>query len=288
VTTTVKLIALSLCLALTASCATVNVSEPKGAPQTQAYPPVIEASGAREQAAGEAWSKFLAGRRLDYAPPDFEPTLYAPRALPAALAGRISIRPESGEGGAPGGVNDALDEMKAKNLLRAFIERERVLLTGDGASALTLRDLSLAAFSADANTYRAVYRQVNFPFPVANGYGELRLVISKTGALLQLSSRLLPPVELQTPPALDRAAVTEKLIGREFTYTSVAGQPLSYKVTDAEDVVIRDLVVYPQPEQGRLTLRLAYPVEVGRGTTWTIYVDAVGGQEIAVKPNFVS
>jgi hypothetical protein len=277
----VKLIALSLCLALAVSCATVNVSEPKNAPRAQAYPPVIEAGGAREQAAGEAWGKFLAGRGLDYAPPDFEAALYTPRALPAALAGRVSIRPE-------GGASEPLDEMQAKNLLRAFIERERVLLTGDAASALTLKDLSLAAFSADANTYRAVYRQTNFPFPVAGGYGELRLVISRAGALLQLGSTLLPPVELQTPPALDRAAVTEKLIGREFTYTSVAGQPLRYKVTSAEDVVIRDLVVYPQPEPGRLTLRLAYPVEVGSGTTWTIYLDAVSGQEIAAKPNFAS
>jgi hypothetical protein len=281
VTRHLKLIAFSLCLALASACAAVNVSEPKGAPRAQAYPPLIEASGAREQAAGEAWGKFLAGHKLDYAPPDFAPALYTPRSLPAALAGRIGLRPE-------GGTGEPLDEMQAKNLLRAFIERERVLLTGDAASALTLKDLSLAAFSADAGTYRAAYRQVNFPFPVAGGYGELRVVISKAGALLQLSSTLLPPVELQTPPALDRAAVTQKLIGREFTYTSVAGRPLSYKVTNAEDIIIRDLVVYPQPEPGRLTLRLAYPVEVGSGTTWTVYLDAVSGQEIAVKPNFAS
>jgi hypothetical protein len=275
-----------ICLALACSCAAVNVSEPgaanKGA-RGPAYPPVIEAGAAREQAAREAWGKFLSDRQISYVEPDFEPALFTPRALPAALAGRISVRPAGAR------ADEPLDEMKAKDLLRGFIERERAVLTGEGgASTLTLRDLSLTSFGGDANTYRAVYQQTGYQFPIANGYGELRLTISKTGALLQMSSRLIRQVEFPTAPSVEPSAVGEKMVGREFTHTSIAGQPLSYRVTSREEVHVGGPVVYPKAEQSRLALHLAYPVEVGRGTTWTVYVDAVTGQEIGVRQNFAS
>lgn len=284
---TLKLLGSLLCLALLAACATVNVSEPKAAQGKGAggptYPPVVEASAARRQAAEEVWNNFLAQYRLNYVQPDFEPVLYTPRSLPPALAGQINLKPTGGKADAP------VDEMKAKDLLRTFIEREHALLSGDArAGAISLKDLSLTSFSGDANTYNAVYRQMNYPHPIENGYGELRLTISKAGALLQMSSRLLPPVEFPSRPALERAALTDKLVGREFTYTNIAGQPLRYKVARREEAVLKDLVVYPKLEQNKLMLYLAYPVEVGRGTTWTVYFDAVNGQEIDVKQNFVS
>jgi hypothetical protein len=63
---------------------------------------------------------------------------------------------------------------------------------------------------------------------------------------------------------------------------------MSYKVRDRSEVSIKDLVVYPKPEGNRIRIHLAYPVEVGSGMTWTVYVDAITGQEIDVKQNFVS
>lgn len=285
--TSLKIIGSLVGFALLVSCASVNVSEPKSAQNRAAggppYPPVVEVSAARQQAAEEAWSNFLSEHRLNFVKPDLDPVLYTPHALPLDLANQLNIKPVGAK------ADEPVDEMKAKDLLRAFIERSHAVLSGDSrASALTLKDLSLTAFSGDANSYRAVYRQMNYPFPIANGYGELRFVISKAGNLLQMSSTLLPPVEFPARPALDRAALTDKLVGREFTYSNIAGQPLSYKVTARDEVKIKDAVVYPKLEQNKLTLYLAYPVEVGRGTTWTVYFDAINGQEIDAKQNFAS
>jgi hypothetical protein len=78
------------------------------------------------------------------------------------------------------------------------------------------------------------------------------------------------------------------MVGRIFSYTNIAGQPMSYKVRDRSEVSIKDLVVYPKQEGNRIRVHLAYPVEVGSGMTWTVYVDAITGQEIEVKQNFVS
>jgi hypothetical protein len=129
---------------------------------------------------------------------------------------------------------------------------------------------------------------MNYPFPIENGYGELRLILSKSGALLQLNSRLLPATEFPTRPKIEAATLTTKFIGREFSYSNIAGQPLSYKVAGAAEVQVKDLVVYPRAAEQKIRLHLAYSIEVGRGTTWTIYVDAITGEELETKQNFQS
>ena len=256
----------------------LEVNTPQG--KTENYPPVIEASASRQQAAEEAWRLFLAENRISEVKlPEFEPVLSTPRALPLELANRINLSPKGG----------ALDETEAKEALRRFIEHSRAVLGGDFRNnPLNLKDLSLISFSNEGNLYRAVYQQMSYPFPLANNYGELRIVISKDGKLLQLSSRIVPVLDLPTRAAIDPQAVADKLIGRQFTYTSIAGQPLSFKVTRREEIVVRDLVIYPKLEKDKLSFHLAYPVDAGRGTTWTIYVDAITGQEIEVKQNFAT
>ncbi len=240
---------------------------------------MIEASLTREQAAEDAWRFFLAEHNLPWVKPDFAPVLYTPRALPLELAGQISLHPRGG----------ALGEAEAKEALRQFIERWRVVVAGNYRSAnLNLRDLSLISFSDEGNIYRALYQQMSYPFPIANGYGELRLVLSKTGRLLQISSSLIPVLDLPAQAAVEEQRIIDSLLGREFTYTSLAGQPLSYRVTRREEIIIKDLVVYPKLEKKGLVFHLAYPVEVGGGTSWTVYLDAITGQEIEVKQNFAT
>ena len=119
-------------------------------------------------------------------------------------------------------------------------------------------------------------------------YGELRIVLSKAGMLLQLSSRLIPALDFPARPKLEQATITSKLVGREFTYSNFAGQPLTYKVAQASEISFKELVVFPKVEEQKIKLHLVYPVEVGRGTTWTVYVDAVTGEEVEVKQNFQS
>ena len=247
------------------------------------YPPVIEASPARAQAAEDAWNQFLSEYRLNFTAPEFEAILYTPRTLPAALALQINLKPSDKK------ADETIDEAHAKEYLRRFIDNHRAVLSGDQRSnALSLKDLSLITFGNEGNLYRAVYRQMNYPFPMENGYGELRIVMSKTGALLQLSSRLIPAVEFPSRPKIEAATLTNKFIGREFSYSNIAGQPLSYKIAQASEITVKELVVYPKVSEQKMMLHLAYPCEIGRGTTWTIYVDAITGEELETKQNFQS
>jgi hypothetical protein len=271
---------ITLCSFLLCACARagqVGVNTPQTSGRS--YPPAIEASPERLSLAQEAWKKFLAEFRLPDAQVDLEPVLNTPRALPMELAGQIVLHTKPG----------AFGEMEAKEALRRFLERAGDLLTGgEKNNQLSLKDLSLVSFSNDGNFYRAVYQQMNYQRPVANGYGELRLTVGKNGMLLQMNSRLIPVFDLPAPADLNRQSIVDKMVGREFKYSNIAGQTLSYKVTQASEVSVKDLVIYPKEEGRRITIHLAYAVEVGTGTTWTVYVDAVNGQEIAVKQNFVS
>jgi len=275
---------ITFCSFLLCACAApgqVGVNTPQS--KAQNYPPVIEASPERQQAAQEAWKNFLAEFRLPNAQPDLEPVLNTPRTLPMELAGQIVLHTKAG----------AFGEMEAKEALRRFIERARGLLVGGaGNNQLSLKDLSLVSFSNDGSFYRAVYQQMNYQRPIANGYGELRLVVGKNGMLLQLNSRIIPVFDLPPPAAINPnsipSSIVDKMMGREFKYANIAGQTLSYKVTQRSEVSVKDLVVYPKEEGGRIAIHLAYAVEVGTGTTWTVYVDAINGQEIAVKQNFES
>jgi hypothetical protein len=272
-------------LMLLTSCATTRAPEVK-TPQAVAdnsYPPVIEASAARAQAVEDAWRSLLTEFKLPETRLELEPILYTPRALPANLAGQISLNPQEGKVGAE----------EAKTALRRFIERAHVVLSGDQRSgALTLKDLSLISFSDEGDMYRALYRQMNFPFPLSNGYGEMSFVLSKAGALLQMSSRYISPlllsIELPARARVESQKLIDPLLGREFTYTNIAGQPMTYKVAQRNEISVGELVIYPKPDKDRLAVHLAWQIIVGRGTDWTVFIDAITGKEIDVKQNFVS
>ena len=249
----------------------------------QNYPPVIEDTPQRRQAAFEAWKKLIAEYQLPESRPELEPVLNTPRALPTEVAGRITIQTKAGVFG----------ELEAKEALRRFIDRASGALfpnhtNGSAHTSVSLKDLSLDSFTDDGNFYRAVYRQANYPFPVSGGYGELRLAVGKNGTLLQLNSRIIPALDLPARAEIAPQSLVDKMVGREFGYTNIAGQPMSYKVAGRSEVSVKDLVVYPKQEGNRLTIHLAYPLEAGQGTTWTVYVDAITGQEIDVKQNFAS
>jgi hypothetical protein len=270
--------------ALFCACASpgqVSVNTPEG--RLQNYPPVIEDTPQRRQAAFEAWKKLIAEYQLPESRPELEPVLNTPRALPTEMAGRISIQTKAGVFG----------ELEAKEALRRFIDRASGALfpnntNGSAHTSVGLKDLSLDSFTDDGNFYRAVYRQANYQFPVSGGYGELRLAVGKNGTLLQLNSRIIPALDLPARAEVAPQSLVDKMVGREFGYTNIAGQPMSYKVASRSEVSVKDLVVYPKQEGNRITIHLAYPVEAGQGTTWTVYVDAITGQEIDVKQNFAS
>jgi hypothetical protein len=276
----------ALIIALSQFCACSapgQVAAPLPGGRLQHYPPVIEDTPQRRQAALEAWKKLIAEFQLPETTPDLEPVLNTPRSLPPALAGRISLQSKTGTFG----------ELETKEALRRFVERASGVLfpnhtNGSSPSSIGLKDLSLVSFTNDGNFYRAFYHQANYPFPISGGYGELRLTAGKNGTLLQLNSRIIPAFDLPSRAEIAPQSLVDKMVGREFSYTTIAGQSASYKVASRSEVSVKDLVVYPKHEGNRITIHLAYPIEVGQGTTWTVYVDAITGQEIDVKQNFAS
>jgi hypothetical protein len=265
---------------LTASCTApgqVPVNTPQG--RTQNYPPVITATNERQQAAQDAWQALRTEFRLPEAQLELEPVLNTPRQLPPALNGRIYLNAR--------GVD--FNELEAKTALRRFIERAFAVLDGGAKqSPLNLRDLSLVSFSNDGNFYRAFFRQTGYAFPIANGYGELRFTLGKDSILTQWQSTLIPVVALPARPEITTDDILDKLVGRQFTYTTIAGQAQSYRVTERAEVAVKELVVYPKLEGSKLTIHLAYPIEVGRSLQWTVFVDAINGEELGVRQNFAS
>jgi hypothetical protein len=276
-----KKVSLILFIALLlASCAApgqVSVNTPQG--QANSYPPVIEDSPAREQAARQAWTRFLAEWRLPETALDMMPVTHTPRALPTGIAGRININTRPGKFG----------EIEMKEALRLFIDRFRDVLSGlEKNVALGPRDLSLIAFTNEGNFYRATFRQVNYPVRLAENYGELRFVIGRNGELMQWSSSLLPDVSLPARAEINPDSLYDKLLNREFTYTTIAGRPQSFRVTNRDEIRIGGLIVYPKMNGNRLEIRLAFPVTIGTSLAWTVYVDAINGEELDVKQNFAS
>ena len=260
-----------------ASPGQIGVNTPEG--RLQNYPPVIEDTPQRRQEAQEAWKKFITEFQIPASNTELEPVLNIPRALPPELAGRIVLQTNAGPFG----------ELEAKEALRRFIERSSgVLFPNHASGSLSLKDISLISFSNDGNFYRAVYQQANYAFPIANGYGELRLTAGKNGTLLQWGSRIIPVFDLPTRAEIAPQSIVNKMVGREFIYSNIAGQTMSYKIANRSEISVKGLVVYPKQERNKITIHLAYPVEVGGGMTWTVYVDAITGQEIDVKQNFAS
>ena len=268
------------CILLLCACASTgqnSINTPQG--KSENYPPTFEESAERQEMVQEAWRGLLAESGLPFTKLDLFPVLDTPRSLPIELAGKININKKNREFG----------DMEAKESLRGFIERAGGVIFGDPKNgSLSIKDLSLVTFSQDGNYYRAVYRQMSYPYTIANGFGELNMTVDKNGNLLQWSSRLIPYLSLPANPEVKSREIIERLIGREFTYTTIAGQPQSYKVSKQEEIAIKDLVVYPKQDNNKVSIHLAYPIEVGGGMTWTVFIDAISGRELGVKQNFAS
>ena len=260
------------------------VSRPEDSVTSQAviegYPAIIEATPQRRQSGNIAWRLFLAehgaSRQID---PDLHPILRTPVSLPPELAGKVKLVTGSTD----------LTEDAAREALRGFIERQMPMLSGrERTTTLSLKDLSLLTFVTGAAGYSAVYQQMNFGFPLSGELGKLEIGITRSGELVSLKSLLVPRVDFPRRSHIDSTGLAQKMVDREFTYSAIDGRPLTYRARSVEEVTVKDMVIYPRLEGDRMLLYLAYPVEVGRGTTWTVYVDAFTGNEIAVVQNFVT
>lgn len=245
----------------------------------EGYPVVIEATPARRQSSLITWRLFLAAHGTRQVDPDFHPVLMTPQSIPLGLLGKVKVTSTA----------EDLTEEAARDALRTFIKLEMPLLIGGERTLVpALKDLSLVKFETTGDGYAATYHQLSFGYPIVGGYGILEIRIKKNGEVIKLSSTLFPKLPFPARPQADVARFSDVLKDREFTYTSIAGRPLKYRVGASDPINIKELVVYPKEEENRVLLYLAYPVEVGQGTSFTVFFDAVTGDELDARPNFVS
>ena len=202
--------------------------------------------------------KLIAEFQLPETRLDLEPVLNTPRALPAEMAGRISIQTKAG----------AFGELEAKEALRRFIERASGALFPNHTNGPAQGSVGLKTSRWSLSRTTAILSRGLPPgqLPVPH-LRRLRRFETRRwhGTLLQLNDRTRAEIAPQS--------LVDKMVGREFGYTNMAGQPLSYKIASSSEVSVKDLVVYPKQEGNRITIHLAYPSKSDRGRrglfTWT-------------------
>lgn len=281
-----KLSRLALCALLAllcCGCATTPAPDAAGPrPNEPPYPVLMVETQNRRAAALQSWAKFTSEQGIADAPaPELQPITATLRALPP-LAGTGLSLPK---------VGDAIPMTEENTLesLRRFITSVSPLL---GAQPVHL-SLVQRVDAADG-TQTAIYEQRPFRFPLRGGYGKVEITFTRDRRVLQITSTAIPEIEqLQragagTRPKWTADELPAQLAGKTFTYTDASGNPRTLAIDRAEDVLVRELVVYPRPratDASVLEFHLAWEITLRSDpTSQAIYMDAVTGELLAVGP----
>ena len=236
------------------------------------YPAIIRESTDRRAKAEREWRRMLDAYSVAQTPPDLHPIIYTPRSL-LGVSGGIKLMaapPEPGD-----------DAIALREAAKAFIDRWRELLYADPSA------VSLVSGAAEGSARRLTYRQVNYGLPIAGNYGEITAVVSKDGLLTQLDDRFIPTVELPQHPQIAREDAQKRVAGRTFTYADVAGHEQKVQIAAAE-VTARQLVILPIQKGDNIEVHLAWELKAGKSLSWTVYIDAMTGDELRSTQNFQS
>ena len=239
------------------------------AAQRQNYPPVIADSNDRRARAEREWRRMLDFYHVPQTPPDLYPSTHFPRSLLGVSGGIkiLSTRPGVGDTALLEGV-------------KGFIDRWRDLVGADLAS------ISLVSAVKTGGARRITYREAVYPFPIAGGYGQLTVVVSEDGRLIQLDDRFIPPADLPAGPSLNREVAARKLIGRTFSYRDISGGTQQVRINDRSELTVKQLVVLPIEKGKGLEIHLAWEIVAGKSQSWLVCVDAVSGEELRSIQNF--
>jgi hypothetical protein len=235
------------------------------------YPAVIKDSAERRAKAEREWRRMLDAYNLQQTPPDLNPISYTPRSL-LGVSGGIKILAAQPEPGS--------EPLALREAMKRFIDRWRDLLGADPSA------VSLVGGDNSESAQRLTYRQVNFAFPVAGNFGEMVALVSPDGRLLQLDDRFIPTVELPNRPQIEREDAQKRVAGRTFTYTDIAGHEQRAQVGGLDEVSVKRAVILPLEKSDTLEVHLAWEVVAGKSLTWTVYIDAINGEELKVTQNF--
>lgn len=257
------------CLLTSVLLAWCGISPQASARQT--YPAIIKDSVDRRSKAEREWRRMLDAYSVVQTPPDLYPITDTPRSL-VGVSGGIRIldyKPDPGD-----------ESFALREAVKVFIDRWRDLLAVDPAA------VSLIAADETGDTRRLTYRQASYAYPVAGSFGEMVIIIDRSGTLLQLDDRFIPIVDLPGKPSLEREVAAKKVLGRTFQYTDIAGRRQQSQIGEPSEVSVKRLVVLPIEKADAVEVHLAWEIVAGKSLSWTVYVDAVNGEELKVVPNF--
>jgi hypothetical protein len=254
---------LAFAVGCTPSTQVPNSEKPKN------YPVTIQASEQRQTQARREWQRLLETYNVT-GEPDFHPVIVTPRTL-TNLQGSIKITTATIQPGA--------EDVTIREAARKFIDRWRDLL------GLTPASMSLVSDSHTGDSHRLTYKQSDYAFPVVGKFGELVLIISNDGRLVQLDDRFIPVVELPVKAVIDRPSAALRVANRTFTYSNIAGQPQTVKIP-ADEITVQKLVVYPVEKGNRIEIHLAWEIVAGKALSWNVYLDAINGEDLGVVQKF--
>lgn len=237
----------------------------------QNYPGIIKEAADRREKAEREWRRMLDSYGVPPTPPDLYPVTGTPRSLLGVSGGikLLNSKPEPGS-----------ETYAVRAAMKAFMDRWRELLLADPET------VSLMSADVSGDTERLIYRQGNYPYPIAGNFGEMVAVISKDGRLLQLDDRFITIVDLPSKPSVERDVAAKKVVGRTFSYTDIAGREQRTPMGDPNEVNVKRLVVLPIEKADAIKVHLAWEVIAGKSLSWTVYIDAVTGEELRVSQNF--
>jgi hypothetical protein len=237
----------------------------------QNYPAIVKDSPDLRAKAEREWRRMLDSYGIPQTPPDLYPITNTPRSLLGVSGGiaLLSAKPEPG-----------MEPFARRGAMKSFIDRWRELMGIDPTA------LSLISAVVSGDTERLTYRQANYAYPVAGNFGEMVAVITLDGKLMQLDDRLVPVVDLPTKPSTDRDIAAKKILGRTFSYTDIAGREQRIPIGAPNEVSVKRLVILPIEKGDSIEVRLAWEIVAGRSISWTVYIDAINGEEIKVVQNF--
>ncbi|HEX8708916.1 MAG TPA: hypothetical protein VF723_11785 [Pyrinomonadaceae bacterium] len=274
------LLALALCLS---ACAGAPAPDPAGPRANEPpYPVLLRGNADKRAATLAAWNRLMHEEGITNAPdPELQPATATIRSLPP-LAGHTLSLPKVGEGA-------TMTEEESREALRRFITAESALV---GAQP---QQLSLVTRTDGADgTQTARYEQRPFrSYQLRNGYGILEITFTPDRRILQLTSTCIPDIEqLQragagTRPRMKAEEVAAFMVNKQFTYRDAGGADHPFTVGPADQLTVRELVIYPLPraaDPSVLEFHLAWEITVGREpAAINVYLDAVTDEVIAAQ-----
>ena len=112
-------------------------------------------------------------------------------------------------------------------------------------------------------------------------------VFADARGILRIDGYWLPEITVPLKPKISEASARNKLNGRTFTYGDIGGRPIDYRVEQKDLSRVAHKVVFVKKSSQGLEFRLAWKISVGQeGESWTVYIDAVTGEELKVVQMF--